>query len=234
MRFVSCFAFAATLAALAGIAHAVEPVRQIAIMVQPYYVAAATPDGAPKVEVGASFSGLLASPGHDDILAARDKLTAAPDLVTPMTMMVLAIRLYDVGERDEAVFWFYAAKDRAITLFDVIDGAAARLGGVQDAIGAFVQLAGPAINGYAFCDIANQQAIRARALAWLPEHPYGVLTMEKLPARPGGRAANLARSIAGIVDGAAKESAYLADPQNRAAFMATRAKNEMEAKFCWK
>ena len=29
-----------------------------------------------------------------------------------MTMMVLAIRLYDVGLRDDAVFWFYAAKDR--------------------------------------------------------------------------------------------------------------------------
>jgi hypothetical protein len=219
---------------LASAAVAAEPVRRIAISVQPYYVAAATPDGAPEVDVGASFSGLLASTGRADILAARDKLAAAPDLVTPMTMMVLAIRLYDVGERDEAVFWFYAAKDRAITLFDVIDAAGARLGGVQDAIGAFVQLAGPAINGYAFCDVANQQAIRARALAWLPEHPYAVLTMEKLPALPGDRGENLARSIATITDGAAKETAYLADPQNLAAFMAARARNEMDSRFCWK
>jgi hypothetical protein len=29
-----------------------------------------------------------------------------------MTMMVLAIRLYDAGLRDDAVFWFYVAKDR--------------------------------------------------------------------------------------------------------------------------
>jgi hypothetical protein len=38
-----------------------------------------------------------------------------------MTMMVLAIRLYDIGERDEAVFWFYAAKARTIVLLEVLD-----------------------------------------------------------------------------------------------------------------
>ena len=35
--------------------------------------------------------------------------------LTPMTIMVLAIRLYDVGLRDDAVFWFYAAKNRFAT-----------------------------------------------------------------------------------------------------------------------
>ena len=37
-----------------------------------------------------------------------------------MTLMVLAIRLYDVGGcRDDAVFWFYAAENRYLTLEDV-------------------------------------------------------------------------------------------------------------------
>ena len=39
--------------------------------------------------------------------------------------MVLAIRFYDVGLRDDAVFWFYAAKDRYLTLDEVVDVAAA-------------------------------------------------------------------------------------------------------------
>ncbi len=204
------------------------------IHVAPYYAAAATADGAPQVNVGASFSGLLASPDRDDILAARDKLLSAPSLVTPMTMMVLAIRLYDMGLRDDAVFWFYAAKDRTITLVDVIDIRAAGLASVPDAVGAFATLAGPVINGYAFCDVANQQAIRARTLAWLAANPYGAIMIERIPAKPGDRAANLARSIAGIRAGAAKESAYLADPGNRAKLAATRAKNRMDETFCWK
>ena len=41
-----------------------------------------------------------------------------------MTMMVLAIRLYDVGLRDDAVFWFYVARARYITLEDVLDVSA--------------------------------------------------------------------------------------------------------------
>lgn len=38
-----------------------------------------------------------------------------------MAMMVLAIRLYDVGLRDEAVFWFYAAKERYIVMSEVLN-----------------------------------------------------------------------------------------------------------------
>ncbi len=220
-------------ASLALPAFAAEPVRHIAIHVEPYYAAADTADAPPRVNIGASFNTLLASTRREDILAAQDKIRAAPQLVTPMTLMVLAIRLYDVAARDDAVFWFYAAKDRFITLSDVADMRAAGLSGVESAIGAFATLAGPAINGYAFCDIANQQAIRATTLDWLEANPYGAIMMERLPAKPGDRAANLARSIAAIRANAAKETAYFADPKNVASFVATRAKNEMDARFCW-
>ena len=227
-------AFATLALVVTSAANAAEPVRRVDIYVAPYYAAAATADGAPEVHVGASFSGLLAATGRDDIIAARDKLAAAPSLVTPMTMMVLAIRLYDMGLRDDAVFWFYAAKDRAITLIDVIDIDAAGFGGVQDAVGAFVTLAGPVINGYAFCDVANQQAIRAKALDWLVANPYGAIMLERIPDKPGDRAVNLDRSLAGIRAGAAKESAYLADANNLAKLAASRAKNKMDEMFCWK
>ena len=44
-----------------------------------------------------------------------------------MTMMVLSIRLYDVGLRDDAVFWFYVAKDRYIVLSEVLNVKAPQL-----------------------------------------------------------------------------------------------------------
>ncbi|CAN5278505.1 hypothetical protein BH10PSE9_BH10PSE9_05730 [soil metagenome] len=179
----------------AGTANAAEPARHVAIYVQPYYESGRTAEAPPKVNIGATFNPLLASLRKEDILAARDRIAAEPKLVTPMTMMVLAIRLYDIGQRDDAAFWFYAAKDRYITLADVIDIGAAGLGGVEDAVKSFVTLAGPFINGYAFCDIANQQAIRTRELDWVEANPYGAIFLDRVPARPGDRAANLGASI---------------------------------------
>ena len=75
-------------------AQAAEPVRHIGIYVQPYYEAAREPGGTPRVAVGRSFDG-LASNKREDILAMRDMIVRDPKLVTPMTLMVLAIRLYD-------------------------------------------------------------------------------------------------------------------------------------------
>jgi hypothetical protein len=107
-------------------ANAADPVRHIGVYVQPYYEAARQPGGTPRVSVGGSFDG-LASNRRADILALRDRIVAEPKLVTPMTMMVLAIRLYDVGLRDDSVLWFYAAKDRYPTLSEVIDVGASGL-----------------------------------------------------------------------------------------------------------
>jgi hypothetical protein len=221
------------LALLMSPAAAAEPIRHIGIHVQPYYAAAETPDAPPMVDVGASFSGLLASTKRDDILAARDKVVAGPKMVTPLTMMVLAIRLYDAGLRDDSVLWFYAARDRYITLSEVIDVGAAGLAEVEAAIGSFAALAGPFINGYAFCDVANQAKRRADALAWVEANPYGVIFLSQLPARSGDRAALLDQSIAGLKANAAKERAFLEDPANLAGFKATRQQNEMDERFCW-
>ena len=58
-----------------------------------------------------------------------------------MTLMVLAIRLYDVGPRDDAVFWFYAAKDRYISLLGAIDENA--LGSAPDAVRSFADARRP-------------------------------------------------------------------------------------------
>jgi len=210
-----------------------EPVRHVGIYVQPYYEAAREPGGTPRVAVGRSFDG-LASNKREDILAIRDRIVKEPKLVTPMTLMVLAIRLYDVGLRDDAVFWFYAAKDRFLTLDEVVDVGAGGLAQVEDAIRNFSTLAGPIINGYAFCDIANQQAIRARALDWVEQNPYEAIFMERLPAKQSNRKQALVEAVATLRASAAKEAAYFKDASNIAKFRADRARNRVDEKYCWK
>ena len=228
----AAFGMALLLLQAAG-AWAAEPVKQIGIFVQPYYESARAPDAAPRVAVGRSFDRLLASNSRDDILAARDMIAGESGLVTPMTMMVLAIRCYDLGLRDEAVFWFYAAKIRYQVLADVIDVEAAGLSQVRDAVASFAYLAGPVINGYAFCDPGKQAEIHRKALDWVERNPYAAMLMTKLPARPGERAANAARSLAKARASAAKESAYFADRGNVEEFFATRATTGAEGKYCW-
>ena len=97
------------LLALTMPALAAERVTRVDIYVEPYYAAAESPDGRPTVAIGKTFDELLSSTKREDIVAARDKIASDPKVITPMTMMVLAIRLYDLGLRDDSVFWFYAA-----------------------------------------------------------------------------------------------------------------------------
>jgi hypothetical protein len=170
---------------------AAESVRRIEIYVQPYYEATRSPNTPPRVLVGRIFDDLLASMKKEDIIKARDMIETDPRVVTPMTMMVLAIRLYDMGLRDDAVFWFYAAKARYTTLEDVIDVRTSGLIAPSEAVKSFAVLAGPVINGYAFCDRAKQYATNMKAIAWAEAHPYSVLLMTQLTGREGDRAANL-------------------------------------------
>jgi hypothetical protein len=209
-------------------------VKHIGIYVQPDYEAARTPEGQPKVAVGQRLSGMLGSNKRTDILAARDIVEAEPKLVTPMTLMVLAIRLYDVGMRDDAVFWFYVAKDRFIILSEVLDVKSSGMAQVEDAVRSIATLAGPVINGYAFCDLARQRELRAKALAWTERNPYEVMFMDRFTAKPGGRRENLKLAIRNAKASVEKERAYFDDPKNVEDFYATRKKNDMDAKFCWK
>jgi hypothetical protein len=233
---ISCkqFAVAAIVLLFPWAASAAEPVRQVGIYVEPFYRSAATPDGHPRVAVGKQYNDLLASNKREDILAARELILANPKRVTPMTLMVLAIRFYDVGLRDDAVFWFYVAKDRFIVMSEVLNVKTQLLAQAADAVGSFATLAGPVINGYAFCDLAKQKQLHAKAIAWVEANPYEVMFMARAPALPGDRADNHKRALANAKERAAKERAYFADAKNAAAFYATRKRNEMDAKFCWK
>lgn len=226
-------AVALLLSAAIGPSIAAEPVKRILIFVEPFYSARA-PDEAPKVGTGTPHADLLASQKREDILAARDMMVAKPEAVTPMTMMVLAIRLYDVGLRDDAVFWFYASKDRFKTLAAVAVPNAPELETAATAMRDFNVLAGAIINGYAFCNLTMQQATRTRATAWVEANPYEAVFNERLPARATNRAAALAEAIKTAKANAAKERAYFDDATNASQFAVARNKNEADAEYCWR
>ena len=215
-------------------AQADEPVKRVAVYVLPYYESARDPGGAPTIAVAKAYDALLASKRAEDVARARDDIAKNNALLTPMTLMVLAIRLYDVGLRDDAVFWFYAAKDRYFTLAGVADVRAPQLAQVEDAVRNFAVLAGPVINGYAFCDVANQQRQQAKALQWTIDNPYQALFLPQVPALPGDRKQNLAKAIAELKSSIAKERDHLAQPANVAQLKAQRAKNGTDRKYCWK
>jgi len=177
---------------------------------------------------------MLSSNKREDILAARKIIETEPKLVTPMTLMVLAVRLYDVGLRDDAVFWFYIAKYRFITLSAVLDVNASGMAQVEDAVRNFATLAGRFINGYAFCDFANQQKQSTNALAWIEQNPYEVVFMNRFTANSGNRQENLKIAVRNARASAEKERAYFDNAKNVEDFNATRKANEMDVKFCWK
>lgn len=225
------------LAAAALIGMSAKEVRSVDIYVTPYYSSAAKASKR-VVRVDPRIDALLKSDRPEDVVKARDQVLADPALVSPITMMVLASRLYDVGERDDAVFWFYVAKDRYMTVAGVLvgfDRGGMFSGGaeVASAMGAFVQLAGPTINSYAFCNVAKQQMLRRKAYDWVVANPYQALFAPELAAKAEDRTALLTAALGKIRGGMEQETAYLADPENIAKLAARRAENKVEAAFCW-
>ena len=48
----------------------------------------------------------------------------------------------------------------------------------------FATLAGPVINGYAFCDLAKQKGLHAKAVEWVAANPYEVMFRREHPRFP--------------------------------------------------
>src|SRR5207237_4490860 len=115
--------------------------------VPPYYIAGGSYGAPPTVAVDPQFDKLLASAKRADIQQAAVAIAARPDLVKPDTLIVLAMRLYDVGLRDDAVFWYYAGRDRFLTMAQVLDMRSIQLMRPADVTEASLRAAGPAMDG---------------------------------------------------------------------------------------
>jgi hypothetical protein len=228
---VACLLFATLCAPAHG---ADERVKRIAIYVEPYYAASRDAEGTPRVEVASKYDRLLASNNAEDVARARDLIAQEYDSITPMTMMVLAIRLYDVGLRDDAVFWFYAAKNRFVTAARVVDMKARELGNAERATRDFIYLAGPVINGYAFLRHREAEDDREGRAQVDDRPPLHALLNPEIPALPGDRRDNFRKAFNELMAGLAKEEAYLDAMPNVESIKKQRRENGADVKYCWR
>jgi hypothetical protein len=125
------------------------PSGKIPMYVTPYYES-----NGVKISVG-PFSKPLADATKDTITDVAAEMKKHWNTLPVEAMYVLSIRLYDLGHKDESVYWFYAAQWRGPENFAV------RIGdeGFEraHAYAAFQELAGIYINGYAFGDLPKLQ-----------------------------------------------------------------------------
>jgi len=214
-------------------AAAVPAVVQLGVDVPPYYVAGARFGEPPKVAVDPAYDKLLASSKRQDIQQAVLAIAAQPDLVKPETLIVLAMRLYDVGLRDDAVFWYYAGRDRFLTMEQVLDVRSLQLARSTEVVETFIRAAGPAMDGYAYCSVAHQAESEDRAIAWVAAHPYKILGYAELPAIGEDRNAALAAAVNHLRDASRKKKALLADPKTFAELEAARERSHAHERYCW-
>lgn len=112
-----------------------------------------------QIRVG-PYSQQLGTVDLQELTALKEEMARQKEELTPEQMFVLAIRLYDLGEKDDSVYWFYEAQFRAKLFLKTLDsdhiaGISELSAGLLASYDAFTKLAGEYINGYAGCDVDN-------------------------------------------------------------------------------
>lgn len=130
---------------------------QVGRPAMPIYITPFYNSEGSKIDVGEN-SKKLAKADSKTILEISTELKKEKDKLRAEVMYVTAIRLYDLGHKDEAVYWFYTAQYRARVFNSILDEAKVGTIGseafeLRQAYGAFNQLAGEYINGYAFGEL---------------------------------------------------------------------------------
>jgi hypothetical protein len=145
---------------LAAPAMADDPGR-IAVYVTPFYNST-----GPVVNVG-KFSAGLASKNQDRFVATILAMRKEWPHLSFLELYAGAIRLYDLGYRNEATYWFYSAQYQGRLFALLVDRR--KMGGTGDrgfelyhAEESFFTLAGPDINGYAFGNVDSLVTIVRR------------------------------------------------------------------------
>lgn len=130
-----------------------QPQDRINILVVPFY----SSDGV-EIHVG-NYSQRLATQDQQQLIDLAKEMAQQREQLTPEQMFVLAIRLYDLGDKDDSVYWFYEAQFRAKLFLKTVDSAQVSSGDpTYDLLmdyNAFTESAGKSINGYAGCDVDN-------------------------------------------------------------------------------
>jgi hypothetical protein len=145
-------AVVAVAAALGAIpAPAADP-GNIGAYVTPYY-----DSSGPTIRVGKYGAGLAAK-DRSEFVATIRRMKQRWNALNFVEVYVAAIRLYDLGYRREATYWFYSAQYRGRLFALLVDRN--KMGGIgapgfelYHAQDAFFAVVGPSINGFAFGNI---------------------------------------------------------------------------------
>ena len=108
------------------------------------------------------------------LAAAKEVIESPASLKQPFALFLPVAILYQNGERDEAVFWFYAALLRARLEMLYQSGLDAPFRAVMDTSGAL-------INSYAYQDIAKFNTTLDRVLEWDRKTPNPFRERAKTP-----------------------------------------------------
>jgi hypothetical protein len=210
----------------------IEKVTYLPIYVTPFYSGPKKQGELPsEVNTGmAEFDKLLKTNNKNDILKVRDLINKDNARVTPMTLFILSARLFDVGEKDEAVFWFYTARDRFRVTQKVGDNIF--LATALDTSNSFNELMGPSINGYAFCDIDKQVKTIKAAAAWTKLNPYSTLLLPQIKSPHPDRQKIIDEVVKERINQAAMNEDYFKDPKNKEEIISSRKKNKADEKYC--
>lgn len=120
--------------------------KRIPIYIEPFY------NSQPfKINVE-KYNEELKSEDKDAIIKLSNEIKSNKDNIELMTMFVLATRLYDLGLKDEASYWYYTAGLRRNVFKETLI-ADASSGEYKMALDAYYKLLGEYINGYSFGDL---------------------------------------------------------------------------------
>jgi hypothetical protein len=215
------------IAALANLAAAQvsgDPAR-IDVYITPFYNSK-----GPAIDVG-PFSKGLAATSEPEFVATIARMKQSWNALRFPEVHVAAIRLYDLGFRNESVYWFYSAQYRGRLFGTLVDEQ--KIGSIGSpgfellhAATAFQQLVGPNINGYAFADIDRLVEIVAR----VQKENKSMPDLEKLYPRVTFKPRSQWDSgNNGVNDGLTKFMAML--KEQKSTLKQTRIENGTEVKF---
>lgn len=184
-----------------------------------------------QINVG-SYSEQLNTSDFQELTTIAGEMAKQKDALTPEQMFVLAIRLFDLGDNDNAVYWFYEAQFRAKLFQAALDPL--QIASVGDpafelpaAYSAFTQLSGEYINGYAGCDIDNWIRIATMVKDANPEPPELDKLFPGVAFVESGQWQSLNNQVADGLNGLIE---YLSN--NQESVKQQRESTNMDARFC--
>lgn len=135
----------------------------IAVDVPPYYA-----QSGHRADVGAYSEGLSAA-DRNVVLETVGDMEKDWENLPVAAMYVAALRLFEIGERGRALYWYEGAKYRAALFMKLLDGSSEmnRMGSrafvLSRAHTAFFLALRPYFGEYGLCDIGNYRETAARA-----------------------------------------------------------------------